>query len=75
MLQYLAEDSSQKGCEALFSFKVHDKKVQSQAHMKITRLSRKTLPMRIADMDHSDMANTSDGNMYSEQSLIPQCSH
>ena len=35
--------------------------------MKITRLSRKTPPMRIADMNHSDMASTSDGSMYSEQ--------
>ena len=70
-----AEDSSRKGCEALFSFKAHDKKLQSQAHMKITRLSRKTPPMRIADVDHSDMGNTSDGSMYSEQSLIRQCSY
>ena len=50
-----AEDSCWKGCEALFSFKAHDKNLQSQAHMKITRLSRKNLPMRIAYMDHSDI--------------------
>ena len=54
-LKHPAEDSSRKGCEALFSFKAHDKKLQSQAHMKITRLSRKNLPMRIAFMDHSDI--------------------
>ena len=74
-LKHPAEYSSRKGCEALFSFKVHDKKLPSQAHMKINRLTRKTPPMRIADVDHSDMGNTSDDSMYSEQSLIPQCSH
>ena len=54
-LKHPAEDSSRKGCEALFSFKAHEKKLQSQAHMKITRLSRKNPPMGIAYMDHSDI--------------------